>query len=80
MCLAAQRLSEAIAARRIRHPDDRDLNRHVLAAVPKTVGESWRFAKPRRKQLKIDAAIALAIAYSTMLAEPPPRGKGITFW
>ncbi len=73
MALAAQRLSEAIAARRIEHPDDPSLNAHVLAAAARSVGEGWRFVKQRRKKMPIDGVIALAIAHSTLVGEPAPE-------
>lgn len=71
MTLAAQRLSEAIATQKIEHPDDEALNAHVLAAAAKSVGEGWRFVKPRRKNMQIDGVIALAMAYSTLVGAPP---------
>lgn len=58
---ASQKLAEAISARQIEHPDDPELNRHVLAAAAKFTGESWRFVKPAKKR-PIDGAIALAMA------------------
>jgi hypothetical protein len=64
MALAAQRLSEAISERRIRHRGDPDLTRHVVAASPKPVGEGWRFVKPKLRTGVIDGAIALAMAVS----------------
>ncbi len=45
MCLASMRLSEAVSAGRVAHPDDPDLNAHLLAAAVRTVGEQWRFGK-----------------------------------
>ena len=79
MCLAAQRLSEAINAKKIGHPDDEELNRHVLAAAAQVVGASWKFVKPRGRSKKIDAVIALAMAHSVLLAEPPKKKKGAFF-
>ncbi len=70
MCAASQRLAEAIAAHRIRHPDHEELTRHVLGASAKWVGPKWRFAKPRGKEgQKIDAVIALAMATSVIVDE-----------
>jgi len=66
MALAAQRLSEAVSGRRLRHPGSSELTRHVLAAAPKSVGEGYRFVKPKRSGAVIDAAIALAMAVSVM--------------
>jgi phage terminase large subunit-like protein len=73
LTMMAQQLSDAIAAGRIVHPDDQELNRHVLAASAKPVGEKWRFAKPRRKQAPIDALIALAMAHSALLGDATPK-------
>ena len=73
MAMAAQRLSEAIATGKIRHPDDEALNAHVLAASARPVGEGWRLVKARESAAPIDAAIALAMAVSTVIggeAEP----------
>ncbi|MDQ3647478.1 MAG: terminase large subunit [Actinomycetota bacterium] len=69
MAMAAGRLQEAIASGILRHPDDPTLTRHVLAATPVTVGEGYRFRKARRGGRPIDALIALAMAYSVMVAE-----------
>jgi hypothetical protein len=71
MCLASSRLSEAVAAGRLEHPDDGELNRHVLAAAVRTIGEQWRFAKPRGRTAPIDAIIGLSMAYSTLVGTPP---------
>ena len=82
MCLAAQRLAEAIAAHRIRHPDHEELTKHVLGASAKWVGPKWRFAKPRGKEgQKIDAVIALAMATSVIVDEEskPKRAPLIDF-
>lgn len=69
MALAAQRLQEAIAGRKLRHPDDPGLNAHVLAATARPVGEAWRFVKPRKGSAPIDAVIALSMAISTLIGE-----------
>jgi phage terminase large subunit-like protein len=68
MALAAQRLSDAIARKAIAHPDNRELTRHVLSAVPKSVGEGWRFVKSNKRNLPIDGVIALAMAHSVATA------------
>ena len=70
MCLASARLAEAISSGRLRHPDDPALNAHVMAAGVRTVGEHWRLSKQRGRDQPIDAAIALAMAHSTIIAEP----------
>ena len=69
MCSASARLGEAVASRRIAHPDDLGLNAHVMACSVRTVGEHWRLAKPRGSDQPIDAAIALAMAHSTIVSE-----------
>lgn len=69
MCLAASRLSEAIAAGRIEHPDHSGLNAHVLTAGVRSVGEVWRYAKQRGRNAPIDALIALAMGHSTLIGE-----------
>jgi phage terminase large subunit-like protein len=76
MCLAAERLATVISEGNLRHPDDPDLNAHVLAAVARQVGEQWRLAKPRGSDVKIDGVVALAMAVSTALA-PPKRRSGV---
>ena len=78
MALAAQRLSEAISGRKLRHRGDSALSRHVSAAAARPVGEGWRLVKPKRSGAAIDAAIALAMAVSvaTTLA---PTGYMMTF-
>lgn len=75
MALAAQRLTTAIATRNLRHPDDPELNRHVLSAVPKTVGETWRFGKSTRRSVPNDGVIALAMAVSQIAA--PEGGPSV---
>jgi phage terminase large subunit-like protein len=79
MCLAASRLSEAIAAGRLIHPDDPELNGHVLAAAAKSVGEQWRFSKQRGRQAPIDAVIALAMAHSTLIGKPSEPSREAIF-
>jgi phage terminase large subunit-like protein len=73
MALAAQRLTTAIAKGQgpngLRHPNHPELNRHVLAAGAKPVGEGFKFVKPRRKRRPIDGVVALAMALSTAVAE-----------
>lgn len=70
MALAAQRLSDAIAEGRLRHPDDPEMNQQVLAAAAKPVGEGFRFTKHRKKPKAVDSIIALAMAVSVSHEEP----------
>lgn len=79
MQLAAQRLAEAISEKRLRHPDDRALNAHVLSAAAKQEGERWKFVKAKRKRAPIDGVVALAMAHSTLIAGAKPKKKGIAF-
>ena len=73
MCAASQRLAEVVAAGKLRHPDSLELNRHVLSATARFVGEMWRFVKPRGKKLPIDGAIALAMAVETLARREPKK-------
>ena len=78
MTLAASRLQEAIATGGLRHPDDPELNAHVLAAGVRQIGEAWRFAKQKGREQPIDAVIALAMAVSVLRgddAKPKKTGK-----
>lgn len=69
MALAAQRTSTLIARQDIEHPDDEELNAHVISAAARTVGEGFRFDKQRRKKLPIDGLIAMAMAISVLMGE-----------
>lgn len=69
MALAAERVTTKVGEGKLEHPDDPELNAHVLAAVPYWVGDRWKFAKRRRKQLPIDGVIALAMAVSQMIGD-----------
>lgn len=80
MALAAQRFSDAIRNEHLEHPDDPGYNAQILAAASKAVGEGWRFVKQRKKKLPIDAAIATAMAISTLIGnEPEPEYGRATF-
>ena len=74
MCAAAQRLAELVAEGKLRPPDDPQLNRHLLAAAPKFVGESWKLVKGK-SGAPIDGAIALAMALVTLTA--PKRNRSL---
>jgi phage terminase large subunit-like protein len=71
MSLAAERFHAAVREKKLRHPSDPTLSRHVLNAhVRKTLGESWSFVKETKQSGKhIDALIAAAMAHSTAIAE-----------
>jgi phage terminase large subunit-like protein len=72
---AAMGFAELISTRKLRHPDQRELTDHVLAAAARFVGgERWRFVKPAGRQAWIDAAIAAAMACDWIARDPgPPR-------
>jgi phage terminase large subunit-like protein len=61
MIPASQRLYDAIIERRLVHPDDERLNRHVAAAIARHGRRGWRVDKADRQD-KIDAVIALTMA------------------
>lgn len=87
MALAASRLLEAVRNRHIVHPNDPDLNAHVLAARAKQLpGGDWRMVKNRDY---IDACIALAMVNSVAVGEemapaaPTPfaiSSEGVRSW
>jgi phage terminase large subunit-like protein len=79
MALAAERLVAKISAHELEHPDDPELNAHVLGAVPYWVGDRWKFVKRRRKQLPIDAVIALAMAVSQSVGDKIGRVRASDF-
>ena len=62
MAPASEQLYEAIIARRIAHNGDETLASHVTAGVPTETERGWRLTKRKAKD-KIDALIALVIAY-----------------
>lgn len=68
MCHASQLLAEAIGEGKLEHPDDDGLTRHVLSAAAKFYGVGWRLVKPNRKNLPIDACVALAMAVRVLHA------------
>ena len=71
MCAAAQKLAEMVAEGKLRHPDDPELNRHILAAAPKMIGESWKLTKGK-SGAPIDGSIALAMALVVLTTEKKP--------
>ena len=71
MCQAAQKLAEMVAEGKLQHPDDPELNRHILAAAPKMIGESWKLTKGK-SGAPIDGSIALAMALVVLTTEKKP--------
>jgi phage terminase large subunit-like protein len=66
---ASSRLHAAITERRIFVPDDPVLARHAADAIVSRRG--WRIDKPR-KEINIDAIIALAMAVDRAEHKPEP--------
>jgi phage terminase large subunit-like protein len=71
MIPASQRLYDAIIERRLVHPDDERLNRHVAAAIARHGRGGWRVDKADRQD-KIDAVIALTMAVDRLENRPQP--------
>lgn len=71
---ASERLSAAILERRLRHPGDPVLDRHVAAAVTKQTQRGGRIAHAggRHASNRIDAVIALAMAVDRVENRPEP--------
>ena len=71
---ASERLSAAILERRLRHPGDPVLDRHVAAAVAKQTQRGARIAHAggRHASNRIDAVIALAMAVDRAENRPEP--------
>ena len=61
MIPARERLYRAVIERRITHPNDPVLNRHVASAIARDTPRGWRLDKPHRAA-QIDGVIALAMA------------------
>jgi HNH endonuclease len=72
---ASERLSAAILERRLRHPGDPVLERHVAAAVAKQTQRGARIAHAggRHTSARIDAVIALAMAVDRAENQPQAR-------
>ncbi len=78
MTAASERLHAAIVEKRLRHPGDRDLDRHVAGAVAKQTGRGWRLDKSERSA-QIDAVVALAMAVERAQA-PKPEPPRLLGW
>lgn len=75
MVPASEQLYAAIVEKRLSHPNDERLNRHVAAAVAKDTPRGWRLDKSDRNA-QIDAVVALAMAYSAL---EPEQGGDVLF-
>jgi phage terminase large subunit-like protein len=72
MCPASAALYDAVVERRIVHPNDPDLNRHVATAIARMKPRGWRLDKANEAD-QIDAVVSLAMALEAATApEPPP--------
>jgi phage terminase large subunit-like protein len=71
MIPASDRLYRAIIERRITHPNDPDLNRHVASAIAKDSPRGWRVDKAHRSA-QIDGVVALAMAVERAEQKPEP--------
>jgi phage terminase large subunit-like protein len=68
---ASDRPHRAIIERRITHPNDPSLNRHVASAIDKDSPRGWRVDKAHRTA-QIDAVVALAMAIERAEQRPEP--------
>lgn len=76
MVEASRRFYEAVLERRIEHDGDPTLAAHLRNVVPRQVAESgWRLEKAS-KHRKIDGAVAMVMAVSQALEEPPKKRFG----
>jgi phage terminase large subunit-like protein len=71
MIPASERIHRAVIERRITHPNDPDLNRHVSNAIAKDSPRGWRLDRAHRTA-NIDAVIAMALAVERAEARPDP--------
>jgi phage terminase large subunit-like protein len=74
MCPATERLFAAIVEKRLRHPDDEQLNRHISNTVAKETPRGFRIGAANDTD-RIDAAIALAMAVDAQSAPQPAPTK-----
>jgi len=78
MVVASEGLHKAIVERRLTHPGDPDLDRHIHSAVARKTGRGWRLDKTRRSA-QIDGVIALAMAVERATTPAPPRARLLGF-
>ena len=74
MAPASEALHEAIMAGLIVHSGDEALASHVNAGVPTETERGWRLTKRKAKD-KIDALIALVMAYDIASRKPEPEAQ-----
>ena len=78
MTSASENLHRLVVEGRLAHPGDRELDRHIAAAVAKPTPRGWRLTK-RADAAQIDGAIALAMAAARASA-PAPEPVRILGW
>jgi phage terminase large subunit-like protein len=79
MTAASESLHAAIVSRRLVHPADPALDRHVNAAIAKATGRGWRLMQSERTA-QIDAAIALAMAVERAEAQQARQPTRLLGW
>lgn len=78
MAPASEQLYEAIIARRVAHNGNETFAAHVNAGVPTETERGWRLTKRKAKD-KIDALIALVIAYDLAVRQVEEPPSTVTF-
>jgi phage terminase large subunit-like protein len=78
MAPESEALHEAIMRGRIRHSGDPVFSAHVNSGVPTETERGWRLTKRRSKD-KIDALIALLMAYDLAQRKPAPEDRSVYF-
>lgn len=78
MAPESEALHEAIMSRKVVHNGDEDFASHVNAGVPTETERGWRLTKRKAKD-KIDALIALAMAYDASQRTEPPVDRSVYF-
>ena len=71
MIPASERLYKAVIERRLAHPNDPALNRHVAAAIARDTPRGWRLDKAHRSA-QVDGVVALAMAVERAEAKHEP--------
>jgi phage terminase large subunit-like protein len=82
MAQAAERFYAAIRERKVRHPRDPKLTRHVLNAVEKRTDDGrWRFVKENKQSRKvIDALIAAAMVHNVAVEDSQVSAEPLVAW
>jgi phage terminase large subunit-like protein len=78
MAPESEALHEAIMRGLIRHDGDPEFASHVNSGVPTETERGWRLTKRKAKD-KIDALIALLMAYDLAQRKPEPEDRSVYF-